>query len=69
MKRLIFTCLGVLLVGLMLGGCSRPLFPENLPRTQYERFDRVRGTYAPSERQGQYGDPVPALRDRLTPYE
>jgi len=30
-------------------GCEKPLFPENLPRTQYERFDRIRGIYTPKE--------------------
>lgn len=59
----------LVLVGLLSAGCQQQLFPEDLPRTQYERFDRVRGTYTPSERVGPYGDPVPALRQRLTPYE
>lgn len=58
-----------ILVAALSAGCQQSLFPEGLPRTQYERFDRLRGSYTPSERVGQYGDPVPALRERLTPYE
>jgi len=49
-------------------GCEKPLFPENLPRTQYERFDRIRGIYTPKENIGPTGDTQPALRERLTPY-
>lgn len=52
-----------------MGGCQQPLFPEQMPRTQYERFDRLRGVYTPKESVGPYGDPVPALRERLQPYD
>lgn len=51
------------------GGCQQPLFPDELPRTQYERFDRLRGVYTPKEAAGQFGDKVPALRERLQPYK
>ncbi len=68
MKRVILICVSLLAVGLF-GGCQKPLFPENLPRTQYDRFDRLRGTFTPQERVGPYGDPIPALRARLTPYD
>jgi len=54
---------------LAAGGCEPALFPENTPRTQYERFDRLRGHYRPAEQQGPQGDTEPALRRRLTPYE
>jgi hypothetical protein len=60
----------VMMLGLgTLGGCEAPLFPEALPRTQYERSDRLRGTYAPKDAPGPYGDAQPALRERLMPYE
>lgn len=65
LPRLVLAVAGVA----MLGGCQQPLFPENMPRTQYERFDRLRGVYTPKERVGQFGDKVPALRERLQPYE
>ncbi|QNN24851.1 hypothetical protein HED60_22075 [Planctomycetales bacterium ZRK34] len=52
-----------------LGGCEKALFPENLPRTQYERYDRLRGRYVPKDQQNNYGGAEPALRPRLTPYQ
>lgn len=52
---------------LMLGGCEKRLFVENLPRTQFERYDRLRGNYVPTEKRDQYGRYQPALRERLQP--
>lgn len=64
----------MVLTGLALGaglaaaaGCEPALFPENSPRTQYERFDRLRGDYRPADQPGQGGDSDPALRQRLAP--
>lgn len=51
-----------------LGGCEKPLFTESQPRTQYERFDRIRGVYTPRDAVGPTGETQPALRERLTPY-
>ena len=48
-------------------GCEKPLFPQNLPRTQYERYDRLRGRYVPAEQFNAYGGTEPALRERLSP--
>jgi len=53
---------------LLSAGCEKPLFPEALPRTQYERFDRIRGIHTPKEQIGPTGTAQPALRERLTPY-
>lgn len=53
---------------LFAAGCEKPLFPETLPRTQYERFDRIRGINSPKEQIGPTGEVQPALRERLTPY-
>lgn len=50
-----------------VGGCEKPLFPENMPRTQYERYDRLRGRYTPAEQANVYGGSEPALRERLSP--
>ena len=50
-------------------GCEQALFPEQAPRTQYEWYDRQRGIYTPREDTGPYGDPVPALRERLRPHD
>ncbi|MAE59989.1 MAG: hypothetical protein CMJ49_01385 [Planctomycetaceae bacterium] len=59
----------VCLAAVSFAGCERALFPENLPRTQFERYDRLRGRYVPTERYDRYGDTSPALRERLTPPE
>jgi hypothetical protein len=64
-RRLLVLCL---LTWVWSGGCQDALLPDNAPRTQYERYDRVRGNHAPAERVGQYGEPAPALRERLRPY-
>jgi len=58
----------LVLSGLFVAGCEKPLFPETLPRTQYERFDRIRGTHTPKQQIGPSGVEQPALRERLTPY-
>lgn len=66
MRRVV---LKVLLLGLVVGiaGCEKPLFPRDLPRTQFERYDRLRGHYVPAEQINVYGGFEPALRERLTP--
>jgi len=53
----------------VLSGCEQSLFSERLPRTQYERFDRMHGRYAPKEQVGPGGFEQPALRERLRAYE
>lgn len=50
-----------------LGACAKPLFPENAPRTQFEKFDAMRSGAAPAEEPDVFGRPQPALRARLTP--
>lgn len=50
-----------------LGACAKPLFPENAPRTQFEKFDSMRSGAAPAEEPDVFGRPQPALRARLTP--
>jgi len=51
----------------LCGGCEKPLFPENMPRTQYERYDRFHGRYVPAEKHNVYGGTEPDLRARLSP--
>ncbi|MFA7237310.1 MAG: hypothetical protein WC058_10640 [Phycisphaeraceae bacterium] len=50
------------------GGCEKALFQEQAPRTQYERFDRLRGGYQPPVTYSPDGEEVPNLRARLMPY-
>jgi hypothetical protein len=59
---MIMTLLGVVL----LAGCQRALFPDNEPRTQFEVYDRMRSGYVPLEEPDVFGQPQPALRNRLT---
>ena len=71
------TCGLNMLVGTLLlvamtvsvGGCQKPLFPEHEPRTQYERYQLLRGQYRPVSQQNPYGAKQPALRERLSPLE
>lgn len=52
-----------------LAGCEQALFPEALPRTQYERYDKMRGVYRPKETTDPRGVPVADLRSRLSVYQ
>jgi hypothetical protein len=57
------------LMGLLLvagGGCYKPLFPPNTPRTQYEAYDLMRNRQTPLEEPDVFGNPQPALRARLS---
>jgi hypothetical protein len=54
-------------MGLTLGGCAKPLFPSAADRTQFDQYDRVRGTLVEAETVDQYGRRRPALRERLRP--
>jgi hypothetical protein len=48
-------------------GCQQPLFPEDAPRTPYERYMVLRGQYRPATEQDAYGQERPLLRERLRP--
>lgn len=69
------TCMkvrNVIGVALVLGslaclGCEKPLFPENQPRSPYDRYLNLRGQSRPMHQQNAYGGDEPALRDRLKP--
>lgn len=52
-------------LGSALGGCQRALFPSDLPRNQFETYDRMRQRYVPLEEPDVFGTPQPALRARL----
>ncbi|MDZ4830302.1 MAG: hypothetical protein SGJ09_08920 [Phycisphaerae bacterium] len=57
----------VVLVAAMLGvgGCIKPLFPEDKPRTQFDSYNKMRSRYIPTEELDAFGTPRPALRARL----
>lgn len=59
--------LGIALALAAAFGCAKPLFPDNAPRTQFEKFDAMRSGAAPKEEPDVFGTPQPALRARLAP--
>ena len=50
----------------MLAGCQKALFPQGQSRTQFESNDRLRRGFIPLEEPDVFGNPQPALRERLT---
>jgi hypothetical protein len=48
------------------GGCQRALFPPDVPRTQFEQYDRVHHRYALPQEFDVFGNAKPALRARLS---
>ena len=49
MRRRIAISVLMLALGLLLGGCHKPLFPRKAPRTQFETYDLMRRRYQPLE--------------------
>ena len=66
MRRLLWA-LPLVLGGACLGGCQKPLYPQNSPRSPYERYLTLRGDYRPPVETDAYGIERPALRQRLQP--
>ena len=66
MRRVVARLVLIGLAMLCLGGCYKPLFPKNAPRTQFETYDRMRNRYRPLEEPDVFGNPKPALRARLS---
>lgn len=57
---------GTVVAGLAaLGGCAKPLLSPNEPRSQYSRYDLVRGQFAPQYVEDEFGRRMPNLRGRL----
>ena len=53
------------LILLGTAGCSKPLFDPTQPRSQYDRYDRIRGQFAPQYVEDEFGQRHPNLRGRL----
>ncbi len=66
--RVIVGAAAVALFGGLLG-CEKPLFPEDVPRSQYERYNQLRGETRVYKRTNPYGYEEPNLRERLRPLE
>ncbi len=54
-------------VALTLGGCQKPLFSPKDERTQFDRYDRSRGQFAPQYVEDEFGRKEPNLFGRLEP--
>ncbi len=52
-----------------LNGCNRPLFPENLPSSQYSRYNQLHGQQQSARQTGANGEDQPDLRERLRPLD
>ncbi len=46
-------------------GCTKPLLSPNEPRSQYSRYDLVRGRFAPQYIEDEFGRKMPNLTGRL----
>ena len=57
----------LLTVATAVCGCQKPLFPANQPRTQFERFDKVRNQSAPQYIEDEFGRRRPNVQARLEP--
>lgn len=50
-----------------VGGCAEPLLGPSQPRSQYDRYDRLRNQHAPQYKEDELGRRTPNIRARLTP--
>ena len=56
---------GLLLSGALLAGCQTALFPKDQNRTQFDPHDHTPRGFVPLEEPDVFGNPQPALRQRL----
>lgn len=68
MKRLLATALLAVLVGLP-SACQSSPFAEDAARSQYDRYDELRGRGHTAKQADPYGRPQRDLQDRLGPLE
>lgn len=61
---LLLTAAAILMI--CTSGCQRSPFPQNADRTQFQRYDTMRNRYVPLEVPDVFGNPQPALRERLS---
>lgn len=51
------------------GGCAKPLLTPTEERSQYDRYDAIRGQRSPAYTYDEFGTRRPNLRGRLMPKE
>jgi len=65
-RRAVFAGLLMAIGSGTVTGCAKALFPKDEARTQFDLHDRMRGGFTPLEEPDVFGNPQPALRQRLT---
>ncbi len=55
--------------GLAAVGCEKPLFPDNQPRTPYDRYMSLHGETRAMNQENAFGGTEPNLRERLKPLD
>lgn len=55
----------LLIVFILICGCRKTLFPKNEERTQFDAYNRMRHGPQITEKNDPFGNPEPALRERL----
>jgi hypothetical protein len=63
--RPLMLCAGLGLLTLLAAGCAKPLLGPTDERSPFDRYDNVRGHYAPQYVENEYGRREPNLRGRL----
>ena len=59
----------VVILAVLTGGCQKSLFVDGTTRTQYERYQSLRGDYRPPRVTTAMGEERPNVRNRLAPLE
>lgn len=62
----VFTVL-IACLGVVLTGCRGPLLSPNEDRSQFDNYDRSRGTYEPQDVEDPFGRREPNIKGRLAP--
>ena len=57
--------IGLITIMVFAGGCEKPLFSPDEPRSQYDRFDAIRDQRAPTYIYDEFGERRPNIRQRL----
>ncbi len=71
MRKTVLCVVSAILLSATMSGCNKGLFPENSPRSQYDRYDELRGRQTPRRLEVPFGQgsDKSALRERLEPLE
>jgi len=68
-KACLLLAVGLVAATVWLAGCQSTPFPEDAARSQYDRYDELRGRGRQAKETDVYGRSEPALNERLRPLE